>query len=80
MNLKTKLSKVIPCIKNCQADEKTHMKHKSGSDALYGIGVIGAFIYFMQHATSFGAVLWGIVMAVFWPAVVLYKILELLHL
>lgn len=55
------------------------MKH-ADSGAMYGLGMIGALVYFIQHATSFvdGAV--GIVKAIFWPAVILYRALELLQL
>lgn len=55
-------------------------KIKGGADsgAIYGMGVIGALIYFMQHATSFTTVVVGIFKAIFWPAVVLYRVLELL--
>lgn len=56
------------------------MKCSSGSGALYGLGVIGAMIYFLQRATSVWDQLVGIIQAVFWPAVVLYKVLELLNL
>lgn len=49
-------------------------------NAIYGLGVIGALVYFIQHSTSFLDGLWGIVQAVFWPAVVLYKVLEMLRL
>lgn len=56
------------------------MKTQVNSDALYGIGVIGAAVYFLQHATSFwmGAV--GIVKAIFWPGFVVYRVLELLRI
>ena len=56
------------------------MKCNAGGGALYGLGVIGALIYFMQHATSFLLVVAGIVKALFWPAVIVYKALELLKL
>ena len=51
------------------------MKGGSGN-ALYGIGIFGALVYFMQHANSFWAVVTGIVKSVFWPAVVVYRVLE----
>lgn len=57
-----------------------HMKNHAGSGAIYGIGIIGALIYFLQHSTSFLDGIWGIVQAIFWPAVVLYKVLELLQM
>ena len=57
-----------------------NMKGHAGSGALYGIGVIGALIYFLQHATTFVSVLVGIIKALFWPALVVYKVLEMLRL
>jgi len=56
------------------------MKNNAGSGALYGIGMIGALIYFLRHATDFFSALIGIVKAVFWPAVIVYKVLEILKL
>jgi len=56
------------------------MKNNAGSGAIYGLGVLGALIYFLQHATSFIDGLVGIIQAIFWPGVVLYKALELLKL
>jgi hypothetical protein len=56
------------------------MKNHAGSGAIYGIGMIGALIYFIQHANSFLEGVAGVFMAIFWPAVVLYKVLELLKL
>lgn len=56
------------------------MKCGPSGEAIYGIGVIGALVYFLQHASTFALVLWGIVKACFWPAVVLYRVLELLNL
>jgi hypothetical protein len=57
-----------------------HMKNNAGSGAIYGIGVLGALVYFIQHASSLLDGLIGIFMALFWPGVVLYKVLELLKL
>lgn len=53
------------------------MKNNAGGGALYGIGVIGALVYFLQTATSFLDGVVGIIYAIFWPAVVVYKVLEL---
>ncbi len=50
------------------------------NDALYCFGVIGALIYYFQHATTFGMVIFGIVKAIGWPAVVVYKVLQMLQL
>lgn len=46
------------------------------SGALYGLGFIGALIYFVQAASSFGGFLLGILKALVWPAYIVYKLLE----
>ncbi|HYM64932.1 MAG TPA: hypothetical protein VES68_00380 [Candidatus Sulfotelmatobacter sp.] len=56
------------------------MKHQAGGGAIYGIGVIGALIYFLQHAHTVGAGIIGVIEAVFWPAIIVYKALELLKI
>ncbi|MBB5396825.1 hypothetical protein [Mucilaginibacter sp. AK015] len=48
--------------------------------AIYGMALPGALVYFIQHATTFWGGMLGILKAVFWPAMILYKVLELLKL
>ena len=47
---------------------------------VYGMAFLGAAVYFIQHATGFWMGVVGFIKAIFWPAVVLYKVLELLNL
>jgi hypothetical protein len=54
--------------------------HGDSSEAIYCLGLMGAAIYYLQHAKSFMEGVFGIIKAVGWPAVVLYKVLELLKL
>lgn len=56
------------------------MKNNAGSGAIYGIGVLGALVYYIQHATNFTEGVLGIFKAIFWPGVVLYRVLELLKM
>lgn len=56
------------------------MKNNAGSGAIYGIGVIGVAVYYLQHATTFLAGILGIIKALFWPGVILYKVFELLKM
>jgi hypothetical protein len=52
------------------------MAYKSGGgDAVYGLGLIGALIYYVLHAPNFLMILWGIVKALVWPAFVVYHLL-----
>lgn len=55
-------------------------KETGSSGAIYGLGMIGALVYFIQHSTSLWTGIIGVIEAVFWPAVVVYKVLELLKL
>jgi hypothetical protein len=56
------------------------MKCNAGGGAIYGLGVIGALIYFLQHSATLLMGLIGIVKAIFWPAILLYKVLEMLKM
>lgn len=46
----------------------------------YGLGFIGAAVYFIQHATSFWMGVLGFLKAMVWPAFLVYKLLESLHM
>ena len=48
--------------------------YSAGSGAVYGLGLIGAAIYFLQRATTFGDGVIGIVKAILWPAFLIYKL------
>lgn len=56
------------------------MKQNAGGGALYGIGILGALVYYIQNATTFVDGIVGIIKALFWPAVIVHKALELLGL
>jgi len=40
----------------------------------YFLGFLGAVIYYLQHAHSFWAGLWGFIEALFWPAFLTYHL------
>lgn len=52
---------------------------RGGGDAVYGLGLLGALLYFLQRADSIGAGLYGIIKALLWPAFLIYKALEMMH-
>ena len=62
-----------------QKGRKT-MKHNESAGLFYGMGFIGAAIYFIGHATSFWVGVYGFIKAIFWPAVLMYSLLEYLKL
>ena len=57
---------------------KKTIYHQSG--AVYGLGFIGAAIYFIAHATGFWMGILGILKAIVWPAIMVYKMLEVLNM
>ena len=52
----------------------------AGSSAVYGLGLIGALVYYIQHAATFLAGVIGFLKALVWPAMVVYKLLEFLKM
>ena len=49
-----------------------------GGGAVYGMGFIGALIYFIGHASSFGMGVLGLLKAIIWPVLLVYKFLEIM--
>ncbi len=50
-------------------------KHAS-NDAIYGLGLIGAAIYFISQATTFWLGVLGFLKALVWPAFLVYELLK----
>lgn len=46
------------------------------SSAVYGLGLIGALVYFIQHADTFKMGVIGVLKAIVWPALIIHKVLE----
>jgi hypothetical protein len=59
-----------------------HRSHAgaAGGGAVYGLGLIGALVYFIQSATSFWDGLYGVFQALVWPAYLVYGLLHWLKL
>ena len=70
--------------KSTSEDEccQTHKRRGVGgaSGGVYGLAFIGALIYFIQHADTFWMGVLGILKAIVWPAILIYKILEFLKM
>ena len=49
------------------------------SGAIYGMGFLGALFYFLPSAPNFQALLIGIFISIFWPALFVYKALGMLN-
>ena len=56
-------------------------KHKSMNGcggALYGLGFVGALVYYISTATSFWSCVLGFLKALVWPAFLVYELLKYL--
>jgi hypothetical protein len=51
-----------------------------GSDSVYGLGFIGAMVYFMSQAKDFREGVVGFFKAIVWPAILVYEIFKLLKI
>jgi hypothetical protein len=63
-----------------ESQKKKKWGGHGASNAVYGLGLIGALTYFIQHATTFWEGLLGFFKALVWPAILIYKLLEFLKM
>lgn len=52
-----------------------HMKNNGAMGGAYGLAFIGALVYYIQHATTFGMGVIGVLKAMVWPAMVVYHLM-----
>ena len=55
------------------------MRHGGGSDAVYGIGLIGAWVYYLRRATTLRQGVEGFFKGIFWPAFLVYELFAFLN-
>jgi len=65
--------------------EQGHQKPKvirqgGASEAVYGLGLIGAWIYYFTRAATFGLGVLGFFKGIVWPAILVYEVLKYLHI
>lgn len=51
----------------------------AGGGAIYGLGIFGALVYYLQQADGFWEFLYAFFQAVFWPAYMVYEALGALN-
>jgi hypothetical protein len=47
-----------------------------GGNAVYGLGLIGALVYYIGHAHGFWLVILGILKSLVWPVFLVYYLLK----
>lgn len=66
---------------NTQETRKSRGYYRGGgSDAVYGFGLIGAWVYYLTHATTFWMGILGLLKGIIWPAILVYELLKYLSL
>lgn len=55
------------------------MKQRGASGAVYGLGFVGAAVYFIQHAATFWIGVLGFLKAIVWPVFLVYKAFEFFY-
>jgi hypothetical protein len=64
-----------------RGEKKTKVVSQTGaSEAVYGLGLIGAWIYYFTHATTFLIGVLGFFKGIVWPAMLVYEALKYLQM
>jgi hypothetical protein len=66
--------------RNGKADRKVDVDVQGGSsETLYGLGLIGAWVYYIGRASTFEERVKGFFKGLFWPAFLVYALFEFLE-
>jgi hypothetical protein len=68
-----------------KSNERDNRKSKrtyrgGGSEAVYGLGLIGAWVYYLGHAATFWLGVLGFLKGIVWPAMLVFEALKYLHM
>lgn len=55
---------------------KNNVSNNAQCNAFYGLGFIGALVYYISHATGFWMGAFGVIKAILWPAFFVYQALK----
>jgi len=70
-NVEEEVEKDFNC-KHVNVNKNSNNHHGSGNGFLYFTGFIGAAVFFISTATSFGTGVLGFLKAIVWPAFLVY--------
>lgn len=63
---------------NCCDDKNRNRQATASGGAVYGLGFIGAVIYFISQASTFWLGVLGFLKAIVWPAILVFEALKAL--
>jgi len=58
-------------------DRGRRYRGSGGGGAVYGLGLIGALVYYIQQSDGFWDGVLGVLKALVWPAFLVYELLKL---
>jgi len=64
-----------------QNQQKTKVVYKGAANApVYGLGLIGAWVYYIGQATTFWMGVLGFLKGIVWPAMLVYELMKYLNM
>lgn len=63
-------------VEKCHDSSNSAVKCGAGGGAVYGLGLVGAAVYYIQESSGFGEFLVACLKALVWPAFVVYDLLK----
>ncbi len=70
MNSETSPKKV----ENCKP-----VQYRAGSsEAVYGLGLIGAWVFYFSHVATWQDAIWAFFKGILWPGFLVYQVLDVL--
>lgn len=64
-----------------QVKQRTKVIYKGASSApIYGLGFLGALIYYLGHAATFWIGVLGFFKAIVWPAMLVYELMKYMNM
>jgi len=58
--------------------QRNVVHHHGASEAVYGLGLIGAWVFYIGQATTFWAGVQGFLKGIVWPAFLVFELLKYL--
>lgn len=56
------------------------IRQGGASEAVYGLGMIGAWVYYFTHAATFWIGVLGFLKGIVWPAMLVFEVMKNLHM